>query len=80
MIVLRLLHKNLQSKLSYLILAAAASVLLLNRSGLAAEGTVNVIHWGHMTMGLFGGLALFLFGMEQMSDALKSALGDHRIS
>ena len=29
-----------------------------------------------MTMGLFGGLAPFLFGMEQMSDALKSALGD----
>jgi phosphate:Na+ symporter len=29
-----------------------------------------------MAMGLFGGLALFLFGMEQMSDALKSALGE----
>ena len=29
-----------------------------------------------MAKGLFGGLALFLFGMEQMSDALKSALGN----
>ena len=29
-----------------------------------------------MAMGLFGGLALFLFGMEQMSDSLKSALGE----
>jgi phosphate:Na+ symporter len=36
----------------------------------------QAINWGHMSMGLFGGLALFLFGMEQMSDALKSALGD----
>ena len=26
-------------------------------------------------MGLFGGLAIFLFGMEQMTDALKSAAG-----
>ena len=29
-----------------------------------------------MTMGLLGGLALFLFGMEQMSDALKAAAGE----
>jgi phosphate:Na+ symporter len=27
-------------------------------------------------MGLFGGLAMFLFGMEQMSDGLKAAAGD----
>ena len=43
---------------------------------MAAEGTAVGIAWGHLAMGLFGGLALFLFGMEQMSDALKSALGD----
>lgn len=43
---------------------------------LAAEENIKAIHWGEMMMGLFGGLALFLFGMEQMSDALKSALGD----
>ena len=42
----------------------------------AADEATNGIHWGEMMMGLFGGLALFLFGMEQMSDALKSALGD----
>lgn len=28
-----------------------------------------------MAMGLFGGLALFLFGMEQMADGLKAAAG-----
>jgi len=27
-------------------------------------------------MGLLGGLAMFLFGMEQMSDGLKGAAGD----
>ncbi len=34
------------------------------------------IAWGNMTMGLLGGLALFLFGMEQMSDALKAVAGE----
>lgn len=32
--------------------------------------------WGGMAMQLLGGLALFLFGMEQMADALKVAAGD----
>ena len=31
---------------------------------------------GTLTMGLFGGLALFLFGMSQMTDALKVIAGD----
>lgn len=31
---------------------------------------------GTMLMGLAGGLALFLFGMEQMADALKALAGD----
>ncbi len=30
---------------------------------------------GMMTVGLFGGLALFLYGMEQMTEALKAAAG-----
>ena len=29
-----------------------------------------------MAMSLFGGLALFLFGMEQMSTSLKAVAGD----
>ena len=32
--------------------------------------------WGVMGMQLFGGLALFLFGMEQMSESLKAVAGD----
>jgi len=34
------------------------------------------IDWLTLLMGLFGGLAMFLFGMEQMSDGLKGAAGD----
>ena len=42
----------------------------------AAAPVAEHIDWLHLLMGLSGGLALFLFGMEQMSDALKSALGE----
>ena len=59
-----------------LIPALFAGVFLACTAVLAAEGTADGIDWAHMAMGLFGGLALFLFGMEQMSDALKSALGE----
>ena len=42
----------------------------------AASASPDQLPWMKMTMELFGGLALFLFGMEQMSDALKAAAGD----
>lgn len=42
----------------------------------ATAGDVQTIAWGKMGMQLFGGLALFLFGMEQMADALKAVAGD----
>ncbi len=41
----------------------------------AADNTSEMA-WGPMLMGLFGGLALFLFGMEQMADGLKAVAGD----
>lgn len=34
------------------------------------------IDWGTVWMNLFGGLALFLLGMEVMSDAIKAVAGD----
>ena len=43
-------------------------------SGLAVEG--SRIDWPVMIMRLGGGLALFLYGMELMSDALKNVAGD----
>ncbi len=36
----------------------------------------QLMNWGQMGMQLFGGLALFLFGMEQMADALKAVAGE----
>ena len=43
---------------------------------LAATPEGEQMNWLNMGMGLFGGLALFLFGMEQMADALKAVAGE----
>ncbi|MCB1722173.1 MAG: Na/Pi cotransporter family protein [Gammaproteobacteria bacterium] len=47
---------------------------LFASTAVAADGDQS-IDWGNMGMQLFGGLALFLFGMEQMADALKAVAG-----
>ena len=43
---------------------------------LAGDPVEGQIAWFQLLMGLLGGLAMFLFGMEQMSDGLKGAAGD----
>ena len=43
---------------------------------LLAETTAESLQAGSVLMGLVGGLALFLFGLDQMSDALKLIAGD----
>ncbi len=59
------------------------AVLMLVAKVFAASGSTNSSLGGStdldlwtMGMGLLGGLALFLFGMEQMSDALKALAAD----
>jgi phosphate:Na+ symporter len=42
----------------------------------AASDSTSSIAVGQMTMQLLGGLALFLFGIDQMTDALKTVAGD----
>ena len=42
----------------------------------AAGSTSSEMEWSVMAMRMFGGLALFLFGMEQMADALKAVAGE----
>jgi phosphate:Na+ symporter len=42
----------------------------------AAGGPSQDMEWGVMAVQLLGGLALFLFGMEQMADALKAVAGE----
>ncbi len=56
-------------------LAAVFLVILPPFIVMAAETPAVSMAWGGMSMGLFGGLALFLLGMEQMSDGLKAAAG-----
>jgi len=42
----------------------------------AADAGPNEMEWWAMAMQMFGGLALFLFGMEQMAEALKAVAGE----
>lgn len=67
-----------RSRLLLLLLLTSAAVLMQSAyaggtSALAAEQPMD---WWQMAMKLFGGLALFLFGMEQMSDSLKAVAGE----
>jgi phosphate:Na+ symporter len=63
-------------------LPSSISLVLLILAGLvaapvlAAGGEESSMEWGYMAMNLFGGLAIFLFGMEQMADSLKSVAGE----
>jgi phosphate:Na+ symporter len=50
--------------------------LLLTLPVLAATPAGDEIDWFKLIMGLLGGLAMFLFGMEQMSEGLQGAAGD----
>ncbi len=50
--------------------------MLSSAAAFAATDADSTMNWGVMGMQLFGGLALFLFGMEQMADALKAVAGD----
>ena len=58
-----------------LILVLGALLLIAAGPALAAEGGKEM-PWPKMAMQLFGGLAMFLFGMEQMGEALKQVAGD----
>lgn len=56
-------------------MALLSSIFFIVAVAFAADTVPHSINWLEMGKGLFGGLALFLFGMEMMSGALKSALG-----
>ena len=59
-----------------LLVAAGLLGFLATTLALAASPDNPEMEWGNMGMQLFGGLALFLFGMEQMADALKAVAGE----
>jgi len=59
------------------LIAGAFLLFVLALPALAGtEPDAGTIDWLNLGMGLFGGLAMFLFGMEQMSDGLKAAAGE----
>ncbi len=66
--------RHFNGKLLFLLLAGFTLMLAL--PALAASESNVKMAWGLMGMKLYGGLALFLFGMEQMSDSLKAVAGD----
>jgi phosphate:Na+ symporter len=59
-----------------LLLACAAMAGLAAVPAFAATGDDQIMDWWTMGMQLLGGLALFLFGMEQMADSLKAVAGE----
>ncbi len=61
---------------SIIAVVVLAVIFFIVTKSWASESGSETIDWLKMGKGLFGGLALFLFGMEQMSGALKSALGN----
>ncbi|UCD80109.1 MAG: Na/Pi cotransporter family protein [Desulfobacterales bacterium] len=42
----------------------------------AADAAPEKISWGFLIVGVFGGLALFLYGMEKMSEGMKKSAGN----
>jgi hypothetical protein len=58
------------------LLFVIAFPLLAGTGPAGAEPGTDTIDWFNLGMGLFGGLAMFLFGMEQMSEGLKAAASD----
>ena len=57
-------------------LIVLAFLLLVVRPAFGASEATAEIDWWGMSIQLFGGLAVFLFGMEQMAEALKKVAGN----
>jgi phosphate:Na+ symporter len=72
----RLLSVSAADARIWCILLLASCLLLPATAGAAANAAGEAMDWWTMGMQLFGGLALFLFGMEQMADSLKAVAGE----
>ncbi len=69
------LNFDLKTRLLFILIAGVIAGLVAFPAIAAAEAEGGM-EWGVMGMKLFGGLALFLFGMEQMADSLKAVAGE----
>jgi len=59
-----------------IILVAVSVVMLLTQPLYGADGSDQNISWFMLIVGLFGGLALFLYGMEKMSEGMRRTAGN----
>ena len=71
--------KTIDSRCAFLLGFIGLSFLMLlsplpAQAGAASES--KEISWFFLAVGLLGGLSLFLYGMERMSDALKNVAGE----
>lgn len=58
-----------------ILLAAIFISVFFSNTLYAGESSSSGISWGFLIIGLFGGLALFLYGMEKMSEGMKKSSG-----
>ncbi len=66
--------KYLNKQIKLLFIFFIASLFFANT--LFAGGSPVEISWGFLIIGLFGGLAIFIFGMEMMSEGMKKSAGN----
>jgi phosphate:Na+ symporter len=58
-----------------LLFCIALTALLFATTLFAGNDSPNEISWGFMIIGLLGGLVIFLYGMEKMSEGMKKSAG-----
>ena len=73
----KLIARTNRTNASLMVLMLIGMFLLLFTQHAHAEQFIEQdVDWFYLVMALLGGLAMFLYGMEQMSDGLQSAAGD----
>lgn len=75
-ILLRHTHFSLFQRITGLLILSLLVGLYSTGSFAQEEGSIPGLDWFPMFMGLFGGLALFLYGMEKMIKGLLVIAGD----
>ncbi len=66
----------MQFKTVKTVILVIAAIVCTNYRVFAGEQPTQEISWGFLIIGLLGGLALFIYGMEQMSEGMKKSAGD----
>ncbi|MBW1983350.1 MAG: Na/Pi cotransporter family protein [Deltaproteobacteria bacterium] len=70
------MNKSILKIIKFVLPAALCFMFLDAQFCFAGEEKVQSISWGYLIIGLFGGLALFLYGMDKMSTGMKKSAGD----